>query len=35
VGKGYNEFVMFGEEYDADSVDILGEYYYFFTQMSW
>ena len=35
VGKGLNEFVLYGETEYYDELKLGGLYYYFYTAMSW
>ena len=35
VGKGYNEYVLYGESYENSELDIFPNYYYFYVGMTW
>ena len=35
VGKGYNEYVLYGEQSENDELGIYPQYYYFYIGMTW
>ena len=35
IKKGYNEYLLYGSRFSADSLDINVDAYYFYTAMTW
>ena len=35
IGKGWNEFLLYGDDFTVDLVELTGEFYYFYTAMTW